>query len=34
MTIPTGDQVLLLYGSANHDETVFPNPDVLDLDRP
>ena len=33
-TIPAGDQVLLLYGSANHDETVFPNPDVLDLDRP
>ena len=33
-TIPKGDQVLLLYGSANHDETVFPNPDVLDLDRP
>jgi cytochrome P450 len=33
VTIPEGDQVLLLYGSANHDETVFPNPDVLDLDR-
>ena len=32
-TIPAGDQVLLLYGSANHDETVFPDPDVLDLDR-
>jgi len=32
-TIPKGDQVLLLYGSANHDETVFPNPGVLDLDR-
>lgn len=32
-TIPQGDQVLLLYGSANHDETVFPNPDVLDLER-
>ena len=32
-TIPAGDQVLLLYGSANHDETVFPEPDVLDLDR-
>jgi cytochrome P450 len=31
--IPTGEQVLLLYGSANHDETVFPEPDVLDLDR-
>src|SRR5262245_5689526 len=34
VTIPAGDQVLLLYGSANHDETVFPNPDVLDLERP
>jgi len=32
-TIPAGDQVLILYGSANHDETVFPDPDVLDLDR-
>ena len=33
VTIPEGDQVLLLYGSANHDETVYPNPDTLDLDR-
>jgi cytochrome P450 len=33
VTIPAGDQVLLLYGSANHDETVYENPDVLDLDR-
>lgn len=32
-TIPEGDQVLLLYGSANHDETVFERPDVLDLER-
>jgi hypothetical protein len=32
-TIPAGDQVLILYGSANHDATVFANPDVLDLDR-
>ena len=31
--IPAGDQVLLLYGSANHDPTSFPNPDVLDFDR-
>ena len=30
---PEGDQVLLLYGSANHDETVFERPDVLDFDR-
>ena len=33
VTIPEGDQVLLLFGSANHDETVFENPDVLDFDR-
>jgi cytochrome P450 len=32
-TIPKGDQVLLLYGSANHDETVFEDPDRFDLDR-
>jgi len=32
-TIPAGDQVLLLYGSANHDEAVFPEPEVLDFDR-
>jgi cytochrome P450 len=33
VTMKSGDQVLLLYGSANHDETVFENPDVLDLAR-
>jgi cytochrome P450 len=33
VTIPAGDQVLLLYGSANHDETVFDDPEVLDFDR-
>jgi len=33
VTIPAGDQVLLLYGSANHDETVFADPEVLDLER-
>jgi cytochrome P450 len=33
VTIPAGDQVLLLYGSANHDETVFDHPEVLDFDR-
>lgn len=31
--IPAGEQVLLLYGSANHDETVFRDPDALDLER-
>jgi hypothetical protein len=33
-TIPAGDQVLLLYGSANHDEAVFERPDALDFERP
>ena len=32
-TIPAGDQVLLCYGSANHDPTVFPDPEVLDFER-
>lgn len=33
-TIPAGDQVLLLYGSANHDESVFEDADALDFARP
>jgi cytochrome P450 len=33
VTIPAGDQVLLLFGSANHDERVFERPDELDFDR-
>ncbi len=32
-TIPEGDRVLLLVGSANRDESVFPDPDRYDLDR-
>jgi cytochrome P450 len=32
-TIPAGDQVLVLYGAANHDPNVFPEPEVLDLHR-
>jgi cytochrome P450 len=32
-TIPEGDRVLLLVGSANRDEAVFPHPDRYDLDR-
>ncbi len=31
--IPEGDRVLLLVGSANRDESVFPEPDRYDLDR-
>lgn len=29
-----GDLINIWLGSANHDETVFPNPDVFDLNRP
>ena len=32
-TIPEGERVLLLVGSANRDEAVFPEPDRYDLDR-
>ncbi len=33
VTIPAGDQVLVLYGAANHDPSVFPEPETLDLTR-
>ena len=33
VTIPEGDQVLILYGAANYDERVFENPAEFDLDR-
>jgi len=33
VTIPAGDQVLVLYGSANHDPTAFDEPEVLDFGR-
>lgn len=33
VTIPAGDQVLVLYGSANHDPQAYPEPETLDLDR-
>ncbi|RJL34458.1 cytochrome P450 [Bailinhaonella thermotolerans] len=32
--IPAGGQVLLMYGSANRDETVIPDPDRFDVRRP
>lgn len=32
-TIPSGDQVLLVYGSANHDEKEFDEPEKFDIDR-
>jgi cytochrome P450 len=32
-TVPKGDRVLLLAGSANRDERAFPDPDRFDLDR-
>lgn len=33
VTIPKGDQVLMLYGAANHDPRQFPDPEVFDIDR-
>jgi hypothetical protein len=32
--LPVGTPLLLLFGSGNRDETKFPNPDAVDLDRP
>jgi cytochrome P450 family 142 subfamily A polypeptide 1 len=32
-TIQAGDEVLLMYGSANRDETVFAEPDAFDVTR-
>jgi pyruvate,water dikinase len=32
--LPEGSRVLLMLGSANHDETVFEDPEVIDLHRP
>jgi cytochrome P450 len=32
-SIAEGERVLLLAGSANRDESVFPDPDRYDLDR-
>ena len=33
VTIPEGDQVLVLYGSANHDPSAHASPDELDFGR-
>jgi cytochrome P450 len=33
VTIPEGDQVLVLYGSANHDPSAYADPGVLDFGR-
>lgn len=33
ITIPEGDQVLMLYGSANHDPVAHPDPETFGLDR-
>jgi len=33
VTIPEGDQVLVLYGSANHDPSAYPDADTLDFSR-
>lgn len=32
-TVPAGSAILLLVGSANHDETVFENPDEFNMHR-
>jgi cytochrome P450 family 142 subfamily A polypeptide 1 len=32
-TIRAGQQLLMLYGSANRDEAVFPRPDIFDVRR-
>ena len=32
-TVPAGDRILLVYGSANRDEREFPGPDTFDVGR-
>ena len=34
VTIPKGERVMLLYGSANRDPAVFDHPELFDIDRP
>jgi cytochrome P450 len=33
VTIPANSRVMVLMGSANHDERIYPNPDTFDLFR-
>ena len=33
VSIPAGDRVIILYGSANHDECHYPNPTAFDIER-
>lgn len=32
VTVPAGSRILLMFGSANHDGEVFPEPEVFDVD--
>ncbi|MCU1458523.1 MAG: cytochrome [Actinomycetia bacterium] len=34
VTIPAGEKVMMLFGSANHDPGVFPDPERFDVTRP
>lgn len=34
VTIPAGEKVMVLFGSANHDPDVFPDPERFDITRP
>jgi hypothetical protein len=34
VTLPRGEEVMLVFGAANHDEREFSDPDVFDIDRP
>jgi cytochrome P450 len=34
VAIPRGGMIWLMFGSANRDESVFPNPDAFDPERP
>ena len=32
--IASGERILMMWASGSHDEDVFPNPEVVDIDRP